>query len=379
MEWEHRRLVEYDFSSYNIEVLGLIMISISSLSFLGGLFVVTSFLSFDRLRSKFAFEQVANMALADMGASFTYFLGAPRGELCRAQAVLQQTFELSSVLWATVIATTLSLAIRHREGIEPKVWRRRIYAYAWVLPFIIALLPLTTRSYGSAGAWCWIRARPRYQSHAWRFSIFYAPVWLAMLYNGYVYAQSAAVLRRLTTIAGDQASAKLEQTIKRLIRYPFILLACWTFPTINRLQQIFGEPIFALYVVTVVTRSSLGLLNALAFGFTQAVKNEWHVWWRSTRFARLGEDDALFANVAATRGESTPSSVKNPTLGPAIELASTVFKTTTVFKSFSRANTSDPPTDLPSSETEQTETETSLPEKKTNDDDDDDDMEQIEL
>ena len=61
------------------------------------------------------------------------------------------------------------------------------------------------------------------------------------------------------------------------LRYPLILVICWTFPTINRLQQVFqhGEPIFGLYVMTTLTKNLMGLLNALAFASTPAVRREW--------------------------------------------------------------------------------------------------------
>ncbi|KAJ8598151.1 hypothetical protein CTAYLR_007361 [Chrysophaeum taylorii] len=292
-----RRLLEYDFSDRKLGVLLAIAVTESVVSFLGGLFIVTSFLKFDSLRSKFAFEQVANMALADMGSCVTYFFGSPRDRsvLCNVQAVLQQAFELTSVLWATAIASTLSLAIRRRESLDPRKLRTRIYVYAWGAPFVVSLLPLSTSSYGSAGAWCWIRNKPRASSHAWRFTIFYAPIWLAIIYNGVVYAQSAALLRRLSTIAGDDAAAKLKVAIARLVKYPLILVVCWFFPTVNRIQQIVQprRPIFSLYVLTVLSRSALGALNALAFGNTEVVKNEWLRALERAGIVDTLEDDAL--------------------------------------------------------------------------------------
>ena len=62
------------------------------------------------------------MSLADAGACITYLMGAPRDgtDLCSAQAVLMQTFEMCSMLWSTVIATTLFFAI---DGQDP--WRER--------------------------------------------------------------------------------------------------------------------------------------------------------------------------------------------------------------------------------------------------------------
>lgn len=314
-----RVLLEYDFSSRQLVLLDSLAIGVSSVSFVGGLFVVTSFLRFKTLRNKFAFEQVANMALADMGACFSYFLASPRDRttLCTLQAVVQQFFELASVLWAAVIATTLSMAVRRRQGMDVS-WRPIVYGVAWGIPFVFALLPLTTESYGSAGAWCWIRNRPPEQSRAWRFAIFYGPIWICILYCGKVYASSAIVLHRLSsTVAGDDASVQLKKTIKRLVRYPLILVVCWTFPTINRIQQIIREnPIFALYVLTVISRSMIGALNAVAFGATEIVK----VQWASARLARQGSSSTSRLVFKDTRDgqaslELPPTTTTSRTMG----------------------------------------------------------------
>ena len=315
-----RRLLEYDFSKGHLRTLTTIAIAESSVSFLGGSFVLFSFAFFPNLRSKFAFEQVANMALADMGAALTYWFGSPRdrSDLCTSQAVLQQFFELASVLWATVIATTLHLAIR-RVDVAERRRRRAAYAFSWCLPLAVAVLPLTTSSYGASGAWCWIRPRPRVPSAAWRFSIFYVPVWLAIAYNGAVYANCAWVLERLRSVADDAAADTLRATIHRLARYPLILVACWGVPTVNRLQQIItpDRPVFALYVGTVMTRSMLGFLNALAFGVTHNVKHEWRQFLAKRNVLPLcaaarDDTDMLIDDADARRGARPASPAANP-------------------------------------------------------------------
>ena len=312
---DRRRLLEYDFSERNLHVLTSIAIAESSLSFLGGLFVVFSFGFFPTLRSKFAFEQVAMMALADMGAALTYWFGSPRDRsgLCTSQAVLQQFFELSSVLWATVISTTLHLAMRRVE-IDERRRRRAAYAFTWGTSALFALLPLSTSSYGASGAWCWIRPRPRLPSAAWRFSIFYVPVWIAIVYNGAVYANCAWVLERLRSVADDAAGEKLRGTIHRLARYPLILVACWSCATINRLQQIFApdRPVFGLYVATVVTRSMLGFLNALAFGATANVRHEWRAFLAARHVAFCADDGGDAGALIHEATADPPSPTQNP-------------------------------------------------------------------
>ena len=67
----------------------------------------------------------------------------------------------------------------------------------------------------------------------------------------------------------------------RLKCYPVILCCCWFGATINRFQNAVqpDNPIFALFVIQVSTRSLQGVLNAIAYGFTSPVLNEWGKWW----------------------------------------------------------------------------------------------------
>ena len=179
---------------------------------------------------------------------------------------------------------------------------------------MFALLPLSTSSYGASGAWCWIRPRPRLPSAAWRFSIFYAPVWIAIAYNGAVYANCAWVLERLRSVADDAAGEKLRGTIHRLARYPLILVACWSCATINRLQQIFApdRPVFGLYVATVVTRSMLGFLNALAFGATANVRHEWRAFLAARHVAFCADDGGDAGALIHEATADPPSPTQNP-------------------------------------------------------------------
>jgi len=296
----HRALLEYDFDSGHLKALQAIQVAGASLSLIASGFVIVSFLRFERLRAQFAFEQVANMALADVGSSIAIFLRAPRDRTarCAAQAFLGQFFQLASVFWATAIATTLVASLRRREAVDVATWRPLVYSLAYGLPFVLATLPFSTSSYGSAGAWCWIRTKPRADSNGWRFSIFYVPCWLCITYNAYVYAECATVMRRLATVVGDRAAAKLRQTVRRLVRYPAILVACWLFPTVNRVQQsVQRRPVFFLYLCTVVSLSCIGLFNALAFGATDNVKAEWRRVWRSWDELLPQKDTAVRSNL----------------------------------------------------------------------------------
>ena len=65
--------------------------------------------------------------------------------------------------------------------------------------------------------------------------------------------------------------------VRRLRLYPLILVFCWTFATVNRLQNVVDptNPQFMLYLLHVSTRSLQGILNAVVYGFNSHVTKEW--------------------------------------------------------------------------------------------------------
>ena len=131
-----------------------VSLAVSLVFLVGSIFIIVSWVKFEQLR-KPAFEHVLNLSIADALISLSMVLNGDSENgswTCTAQAFLQQWFELSSVLWTTVIAFTLYLAIMKRADVTR--FRAYFYCWAWVLPFVVACLPFSTNSYGSTGAWC---------------------------------------------------------------------------------------------------------------------------------------------------------------------------------------------------------------------------------
>ena len=71
---------------------------LSSLSLLGALLILASYLYFPSLR-KFSFTLIAMMSVADVITIFSYYLGNPQADtgLCTVQGWVQQFGELSSI------------------------------------------------------------------------------------------------------------------------------------------------------------------------------------------------------------------------------------------------------------------------------------------
>ena len=133
-------------------------------------------------------------------------------------------------------------------------------------------------SYESSGGWCWISGKDA-GGIAQRLLLFYIPVWTAVSFNCFVYYK---VIKRIRLVSrsqqpGDENSGDLSKIlamINRLKLYPLILVICWIFPTINRIQNFadFYHPQVWLSGIAVGLSSLNGCFNALVYGFTPGVR-----------------------------------------------------------------------------------------------------------
>jgi cAMP receptor-like G-protein coupled receptor len=283
---------EDSLSSSEIETTMGVSAFVSILSLLGSVFILLCYLRFAHLR-KFSFTLVALLSLSDVLNQLFDFAQSTPDELaymertgsvtptCYVQAIGNSVFELASVLWTTAIAMTLYLFIFLR--VQPERVERRLPLMALVcfgLPLVLALLPLADDAYGPSGAWCWVRTGTSARLAAWQFGIFYGPLWVAILFNAFVYLRTWRLLRRMLSAAGPEAEhdatlVRLTAVMTRLQLYPFILLIVWTFASINRIYEAASggaSPVFALYFLQRAFSSSQGLLNALAYGFSNGVR-----------------------------------------------------------------------------------------------------------
>jgi len=242
---------DYDsaFSPHHEHVLLSITITESALSFICSAIIVLSYLKFTRLR-KFSLQLVFWLSLSDMGVCVSYFFGDPTdGTLrCYSQAMIMSFFELASVLWTTVIAYTLfRLIILQKTSVH---LINRFHAFAFGLPLLAMLMPLTTNSYGNSGAWCWITTPsdnvatdPTVQENffqqgtIWRLFLFYLPLWLAIGFNTGVYILVTNALQRVAVTQTALQRPKYLKMVKRLRLYPLILVFCWAGVRARRWRQ----------------------------------------------------------------------------------------------------------------------------------------------
>ncbi|PIN23990.1 hypothetical protein CDL12_03293 [Handroanthus impetiginosus] len=261
-------------------ILTAINTSASSFSLVGSGFIVLCYLLFKELR-KFSFKLVFFLALSDMFCSFFSIIGDPsKGYFCYAQGYTTHFFCVASFLWTTTIAFTLHrTVVRHKtdvEDLEPM-----FHLYVWGTSVVMTVIRSIGNDHGHIsrlGAWCW--AQTGRTGKVVHFITFYAPLWVAILFNGITYFQVIRMLNNATRMAvgmSDRYQSDARPDMKALNRwgyYPLILIGSWFFGTINRIHDFIepGHKIFWLSVLDVGMAALMGLFNSIAYGLNSSVR-----------------------------------------------------------------------------------------------------------
>ncbi|KAF2310354.1 hypothetical protein GH714_007951 [Hevea brasiliensis] len=122
------------------------------------------------------------------------------------------------------------------------------------------------------------KERPAQAIH---FITFYAPLWGAILYNGFTYFQVIRMLNNATRMAVGMSDRAYQfdarpdmKALNRWGYYPLILIGSWAFGTINRIHDFVapGHKILWLSVLDVGTAALMGLFNSIAYGLNSSVR-----------------------------------------------------------------------------------------------------------
>ena len=172
--------------------LVILIFTTSALSFLGCTGIIVSYLLFEKLR-RAAFKLVRNLAISDLGfaASFAInAIGRSRSGChaqCTAQATIQSYFELSSVLWTTVMSDRLYHRDPRRDRAAHHAQRRPVdepgNLYAWAAARHRARAAALHQYGEQSGGWCWIKdAKGEPLNYLLR-ATYYVPLWIGIAFN----------------------------------------------------------------------------------------------------------------------------------------------------------------------------------------------------
>ncbi|KAK9142175.1 hypothetical protein Syun_011575 [Stephania yunnanensis] len=267
-----------DLTAGDRRVLAAVNGGASALSFVGSSFIVVCYLLFKELR-KFSFKLVFFLALSDMLCSFFSIVGDPsNGFFCYAQGYSTHFFCVASFLWTTVIAFTLHrTVVRHKtdvEDLEPI-----FHLYVWGTSLVMTVMHSIGNNHGHLGVWCLTQTgRTGKVIH---FIAFYAPLWGAILFNGFTYFQVIRMLNNARRMAAGMADHPRQfdaradmKALNRWGYYPLILIGSWAFGTINRIHDFIepGQRIFWLSFLDVGMAALMGLFNSIAYGLNSSVR-----------------------------------------------------------------------------------------------------------
>ncbi|KAG0471030.1 hypothetical protein HPP92_015576 [Vanilla planifolia] len=265
-------------SARDRRILSAFSTTAAALSLSGSTFIVLCYVFFKELR-KFSFRLVFFLALSDMFCSFFSIVGDPSNELfCYAQDYSAHFFCLASFLWTTTIAFTLHrTVVKHKPDVED--FGSIFHLYVWGTSFAMTVIRSIGSDFGQLGTWCWTGSEQKGKvAHV---ITFYAPLWGAILYNGFTYYQVTRMLSNATRMAvgmGDRSyqfdAGAGRKAVNKWGYYPLILIGSWAFATINRIFDFLhpGHKIFWLSLADVWFAGLMGLFNSIAYGLNSAVR-----------------------------------------------------------------------------------------------------------
>ncbi len=186
---------------------------------------------------------------------------------------------------------------------------------------------MATDSYGPAGSYCWIMVSRDWQSEAeygmsyfWR-ALQYLIIWIAIIYNIVIYHK----VRRSVSRDFKEAGIRDNQVLRTLRFYPLILIITWLPISILRIVGFFITEDHPSAIGTILIFFQInGLLNALAYGLNQAVRDSIRATLCGTKATR-GDHLAVGQGQPAQLHDGSSSDKKNkigpPTSDHDIEMA----------------------------------------------------------
>lgn len=263
-----------EYSHEQVKIMRLANVSAASLSLCGSFFMITLYFCAKELRVH-AFKLVLLLAIGDfltnccivMSNAFTDIPDT----MCSIQGFILDTAHLSVFTWCLSISFDLyQIFVKNNDDIEKyfKYWA--ILAYI-ILP-ILQIVPFITDSYTHVGTLCTLKQD--YYGNIWRLVCVYIPIWLHIALTIYFYIR---LYGEIKTIQKKSVGSNLElrSLILKTVKFPIILIITQLPFSILRLIQVI-DPNFNIYTLELIATLLLdlqGLLNAIAYGWNDNVRN----------------------------------------------------------------------------------------------------------
>ena len=218
--------------------VGLAMILSSLISMLGDGFIIASYFVIKNISDKIYMRLVFLIALSDLFSSIGSSIGSQVMDSngCIIQAVASNSFALTSIFWTVNLTGLLYNIVMYGKAFKVSFLNKRS-GLIWLFPILLTLLPLSTNIYspsnGNKISWCFIDSRndsPKYGQLMWIWLSFYLWVWLSILY---ILTSFVSILRKIRNERSHTLQPLLSRQFEKCWAYPFVLIICWTLPTIS--------------------------------------------------------------------------------------------------------------------------------------------------
>eukprot|EP01111_Echinosteliopsis_oligospora_P015145 TRINITY_DN5885_c0_g1_i1.p1 TRINITY_DN5885_c0_g1~~TRINITY_DN5885_c0_g1_i1.p1 ORF type:complete len:470 (-),score=43.06 TRINITY_DN5885_c0_g1_i1:74-1423(-) len=259
-----------------IHIIRLLASLTGSLSIVGGVCLVVSYIFFKQLRTHSS-KLILYLSIADLVASISWVL-SPASEnpySCSIQSYGLQFSGLSTCLWQLCVAL-YTLQIYTGKPINLKKQEIIYHIVCWGIPAIPLIFGGAYGVFGYSGSWCWVK--PKYPLVG--IVMLYIPALLAIVVSGGIYIYVDILLRRRIAAVKMNSSESLEELRKisimqrklktRLYFLPFTV--GWLFGFINRLHNfIVPDRVAALFYLQAIVFPLQGLWNFLMYGLTERI------------------------------------------------------------------------------------------------------------
>jgi hypothetical protein len=225
----------------------------------------------------FSYKLILYKTIADFIYCISFLVPSDQGEIsCITAAFLKTHGCLSSILWSAIIAVCLFRTVFYEDN-ELERNQKLFLFIGFGVPIVTASIPFIFEAYGQAQGWCWIKLDSKDSDVyaigvALRLALFFAPLWIIIPINLYIYARVINHLRNDIDYT-DEMMEYRKNLILRLSSYPVILVISFLPISIKRFYEFSDtESDFVLSVIAALFVSLQGILDAIAYGMTDTVR-----------------------------------------------------------------------------------------------------------
>jgi hypothetical protein len=205
-------------------------------SFIGGIFILVTFFSFQKLRTltiSLLILQTFSEMIFNLSHNILFFNPPSDGTImCNLQGWLISFSRMSSIFYSGIMSAHMYMVIRRRGNYELTVpLLKNIIIVVHVVAAILASIPFATNQYSDIGPKCWIaeneNGRNRRNGNIMRFTTHYNIIWFVCICCTYVYRDIHKYIKSINrglrehSISGTSMSCdKILHTLNLLKFYP---------------------------------------------------------------------------------------------------------------------------------------------------------------